>query len=226
MKYESELQYWINCFAKEGGRFNNGHYADRCLRMAEEQDDAFLKGKIVADFGCGPRGSLAWTTAPALRIGIDVLATAYLNCFGPCMLEHGMVYVTSTESIIPLPSSSVDVLFTLNAMDHVNSLSAMASEVLRVLKTDGLFIGSFNLHEPATPCEPQTLTETLLRKELLRHLHVASYRLALMHPKSPYKFMIENRLATTCDPNEKYVLWVKGTKKPVGADAAVGSPRG
>ncbi|NMC49333.1 MAG: class I SAM-dependent methyltransferase [Desulfovibrio sp.] len=164
MKYESELQYWMKCFVKEGRRFDNKHYADRCLQMAQEPDDTFLRDKVVADFGCGPRGSLAWTQAPAIRIGIDVLASTYINCFGQCMLDHNMIYVTSTETIIPIPSASMDVMFTMNAMDHVDDLSNMSAEVLRIMKPGGLFLGSFNLHEPATSCEPQTLTEELIRK--------------------------------------------------------------
>ncbi|MFZ5813186.1 MAG: class I SAM-dependent methyltransferase [Thermodesulfobacteriota bacterium] len=213
MKYESELQYWMKCFVKEGKRFDNNHYADRCLRMAQEPDDTFLRDKIVADFGCGPRGSLAWTHAPEIRIGIDVLASTYINCFGQCMLDHNMIYVTSTETVIPIPSASIDVMFTMNAMDHVDDLSNMSAEVLRVLKPGGMFLGSFNLHEPATSCEPQTLTEELIRKYIVQYLHVSSYRLAVVHPKNAYKFMIEGKLATTCSPSEKYVLWVKGIKK-------------
>ena len=44
------------------------------LAMAEEPTADFLAGKIVAAFGCGPRGSLVWAPNALLRIGIDVLA--------------------------------------------------------------------------------------------------------------------------------------------------------
>ncbi len=30
------------------------------LAIAKREDDEFLSNKIVADFGCDPRGSLAW----------------------------------------------------------------------------------------------------------------------------------------------------------------------
>lgn len=214
MKYQNEFSYWQTAFVGEGHTFLNAHYARRMLHLAGEQDDDFLRGKIVADFGCGPRGSLAWTQCPALRIGIDVLASTYIDAFADVMLRHGMVYVTSTERTIPLPDDFVDIMFTLNAMDHVDDFAQMATEVLRVLKPGGTFIGSFNLHEPTTDCEPQTLTEDIIRQNLLHRLHVTSYRAAIKHPQDPYKFLHENKLAKTLAPDEQYVLWVRGDKRP------------
>lgn len=213
MKYEQELTYWHNRFTQEEEKFDNAHYEHRMLRMAEEANDDFMRGKIVADFGCGPRGSLSWTKAPMLRIGIDILATVYLQSFGQCMLEHDMTYITSTERIIPLQSSLVDIMFTLNALDHVDNFECMTKEILRVLKPGGLFVGSLNLNEPATHCEPQTLTEDIIKKNLLRHINISSYRLAKIHPKSPYKFLYENKLSKKKKKDEPYILWVKGTKQ-------------
>ena len=115
------------------------------LAMAEEPDDNFLKGKIVADFGCGPRSSLFWASSASLKIGIDVLADRYADEFTDNIISHGMIYLKSTEKVIPLPSNFVDVMFTLNAIDHVDSFSNMCSEIIRVLKPGGDFIGSFNL---------------------------------------------------------------------------------
>ena len=54
-----------------------------------------------------------------------------------------MIYLKSTEKIIPLPSDFVDVLFTLNAIDHVNDFPAICSEIIRVIRPGRLFIGSF-----------------------------------------------------------------------------------
>ena len=116
--------------------------------------EEFLRGKIVGDFGCGPRGSLVWAGASALHIGINVLGDRYADLFPAGLISYGMVYVTSTERLIPVPSSFFDVMFTLNAMDHADDFAAMCSEALRVLKPGGDFIGGFHLEEPATTFEP------------------------------------------------------------------------
>src|SRR6185437_14216387 len=111
-----------------------GAYYERLmLGMAEEPNADFLSGKIVADFGCGPCGTLVWAPHALVRIGIDVLADRYADEFPEVIRSHGMIYVKSTEKVIPLPSDSVDVLFTLNAIDHVSDFPAMCSEIIRVI---------------------------------------------------------------------------------------------
>lgn len=215
-KSAAELDYWRDRHAAEGGRFENSHYERLMLGMAGERDAGFLAGKIVADFGCGPRGSLMWADSALLRIGIDVLADRYADEFPDDILSHGMLYVKSTETVIPLPSDSVDVVFTLNAMDHVDDFPAMCREVLRILKPGGEFIGSFNLEEPASPCEPQQLNETVIREYLLGRLEVRSYR-ACDRPAegSPYAPFFGDE-EPSYSPGNEGVLWVRARKPVVG----------
>lgn len=212
-KYHDELRFWRNRFTQEGGKFQNSHYARLMLALTGNDNDEFLKGKVVADFGSGPRGSLAWTKAPARRLGIDVLAPEYLKFFGEDLATHGMDYLPSTEDEIPLPDACVDVLFTINSLDHVSNLEAMSGELLRILKPGGLFAGSFNLFEPVSECEPQTLDELKIRELFFKKIKITSYRVALRHPKSTYKNMFENRLVKNCDPVTPHVLWLTGNKK-------------
>jgi len=136
-KYIEELSYQKGRYIIDNGVFQNAHYERLMLAMAGEPDSSFLKGKIVADFGCGQRGSLVWAKPAILRIGIDVLADRYADEFTKDIISHGMIYLRSTEKVIPLPSDFVDVMFTLNALDHVDSFTNMCSEILRVLKPDG-----------------------------------------------------------------------------------------
>jgi SAM-dependent methyltransferase len=207
-KGSSELAFWKNEYEREGGKFENSWYRKNMLAMASEDDDTFLSNKIVADFGCGPRGSLEWATSAKERIGIDVLADAYVATFD--LSKQSMQYINSSETSIPLPANHVDVLYTVNAIDHVDNFECMCKELLRILKPGGEFIGSFNLHEPATPCEPQTLDEELIREHLLRHLQIKSYRVA---PKGPdgqrYIHFWDNK---PVQDKEEAFLWVRATK--------------
>jgi ubiquinone/menaquinone biosynthesis C-methylase UbiE len=209
-KHEGELQYWKREWQNEGGKFENGWYRRLMLAMAGETSDAFLTGKIVADFGCGPRGTLTWAESANERIGIDVLADVYAKNFD--LSGHSMKYVTSTEQNIPLPSNYIDVLFTLNAMDHVERFDIICKELLRIVKPGGELIASFNLNEPPTPCEPQSLTEQLIREHLIGELVIKSYRVA---PKGP----VSDRYLSFYDPtppppgeNEESILWLRAVK--------------
>jgi SAM-dependent methyltransferase len=211
IKKDHELNFWMNFWQNSGRNFENAKYKKIMLAMADQQDDSFLKGKIVADFGCGPRGTLAWAKSARLRIGIDVLSDKYADSFKESIIKHDMIYVKSTEKVIPIPGDFVDVVFTLNAMDHVDNFRLMCQEINRILKPGGEFMGSFNLEEPATLCEPQCLNEELINQELLKHMQTLSYRIALHGPeRDNYKNFFENNL--NHEGGQRALLWVRARK--------------
>lgn len=211
-KYSSELKWWITRLEIDSGLFKNDHYQKIMLGIANERNDDFLKGRVVADFGCGPRGSLQWVKSAGVKIGIDVLADRYFDLFSDNLFLHNMIYIKSTESMIPLPGNFVDVMFTINAMDHVNDFSRMCDEILRVLKPGGLFLGSFNLEEPPSPCEPQQLTEKKVHKYLLDRMEIISYKLAGKGPSNDgYVHCYEAN--PVYSSGEEGFLWVKAQKK-------------
>ena len=207
-KYDVEMSFWRTRLELDKGDFKNAHYEKLMLAMAEEPTDTFLEGKIVADFGCGPRGSLVWASSALLRIGIDVLADRYADEFTSSITSHGMIYLKSTEKVIPLPSGLVDVVFTLNAIDHVDDFPAMCNEILRVLRPGGLLIASFNLEGPAAPSEPQRLSEKLIREALLNNMEIQSYRITGKGAsESVYAPFFDEALSY--EPGREGVLWVR-----------------
>jgi len=213
-KHSLELRYWKECYKKEGNRLENDFYAKLMLGVANETDDDFLKGKVVGDFGCGPRGSLVWAKKAAMRIGIDVLANRYIKSFPNEFLSHNMIYVTCTEQSIPVPNATIDILYTVNALDHVENLDVMCSELRRILKPGGLFIGSFNLNHKARKAEPQILTEDILKTLLFRDYEIIDWRVSapgnIGKQASLYEPFFSNKLI---DPRggEAY-LWAKVMK--------------
>jgi Methyltransferase domain len=107
-----------------------GYYEGTMLRLAHEPDGEFLRDKIVADFWVrsarkpllGENGSRShWNRRPGRR----------LPQFG--IHDQDMIYVSSSERSIPLPSNHVDLMFTMNAMDHVSRFSTTAAEAVRVI---------------------------------------------------------------------------------------------
>jgi SAM-dependent methyltransferase len=210
-KYAAELAFWQGRYEVDHGRFGNAHFRRIMLAMAGEASDAFLTGKVVGDFGCGPRGSLAWAAACALRVGIDVLVDRYADLFSDSILTHNMLYVKSTERVIPIPTGFFDVLYTLNALDHVDDFPVMCAELLRVLRPGGRLIAGFNLEEPPTTTEPQHLTEALIDRYLLKHVDILSYRRARPGPDvDEYVNLIEGRLDYAT--GEHGYLWVRALK--------------
>jgi ubiquinone/menaquinone biosynthesis C-methylase UbiE len=203
----AELHYWQTRWQEEGEVFENSFYERLMLGMAGEADASFLQDKIVADFGCGPRGSLCWAKNARLRIGIDVLSEKYTS-FN--IASHDMCYVCSTEKHIPLPSDYVDVLFTLNALDHVSDFEKMCCEIFRIIAKGGELIASFNLGEPPTITEPQLLSEERIKQSLLDHLNLTSYRLAPRGPeRDHYRYFFNKSDMPSTKPQ---FLWIRGKK--------------
>jgi SAM-dependent methyltransferase len=209
-KQSSEINFWKYEYSVNNNSFYNKQYRKLMLAIAGEVDESFIKGKIVADFGCGPCGSLVWAESATIRIGIDVLVDQYSHYF-PSILSHGMIYLKSSEETIPLPSEFVDVMFSLNAIDHVNNLPIMCKEIIRVIKPGGLFCCSFNLEEPATIFEPQRLTEQNIKDNLLDFLDIKSYRVTIPGPKDDqYKPFFDGNLKYA--KGQHGILWVKAQK--------------
>jgi ubiquinone/menaquinone biosynthesis C-methylase UbiE len=212
IKYNHELAFWRGRFANDKGTFQNSHFENLFLSMAQENSAEFTKGKVIADFGCGPRGSLVWAKEAAVRIGIDVLADYYIDLFSADIKKHGMLYLKSTENNIPMPSNFVDVMFTLNAIDHVDNFQQMCNEIYRVMKVGAEFIGSFNLEEPASSTEPQKLTEEKIKSNLLNKLTIKSYRTSKRHHgDNPYVYMLDNDFSYT--KGQEGFLWVRAVKE-------------
>lgn len=213
VKHENELDFWQSQFGRSERSDVNNYYKNMVLSIANEDNSLFLTDKIVADFGCGPQGSLTFLDNARERIGIDVLSREYTEEFGQDMITHKMLYVTSTEKFIPVPSRYVDCLITINSLDHVTDLSAMCSEIKRILKPNGLLLGSFNLFEPRTECEPQTLTEELLDINLLKDFDVEQYRLSEIDENDAYRNIRLHKYIESPDGSIPCVLWVKGRRR-------------
>ena len=128
------------------------------------------------------------------------------------IVSHDMIYLKCTENVIPMPSNFVDILFTLNALDHVDNFSYMCLEIMRILKPGGEFIGSFNLEEPATPYEPQQLNEKRIKENLLNDLVIQSYRITQKGPEEDlYAPFFNGNLSYQL--GQEGFLWVRA-KKP------------
>lgn len=213
MKYQAELNYWQSRYIAENNNFENAWYRQLMMAMLSITNESIMDNKIILDFGCGPRGSLAWATTAKLRIGADVLIPTYLKNFGQTMIKHNMLYLTSTEEHIPVPADTIDILFTINSLDHTDNLNTMCSELLRILKPGGIFVGSFNLNEPISICEPQTLNENILENNLFKFLNTKNIKVAYKGKSQTYENFFLNKLIPANDLTTPCILWYLGNKK-------------
>ena len=207
-KYQSELAFWKSWLGQHGLGARTAYYRKFMLDMGGLKDETCFDDAICLDIGSGPMGSLTWLPKAKAAIGLDPLADQYRQ-FG--IDAHDMLYLKARAEEIPLPSSYVDAVFSMNSLDHVDDLPAVCREIRRVLKPGGVFLGSINLHEPATPTEPWTLTTEFLDRLLFQDWTREYYEI---RPKvddggDPYRYFFEDCPPELVDSITACALWCR-----------------
>ena len=105
---------------------------------------ASFEGKTVLDLGCN-RGYLLHSFLQHEEftpIGAD-LVPYYLK---DARRDYGGIieFVQSTPTGVPLPSESVDVVYTIDTVEHLSKPKEIFADMYRVLKPGGLFLVHFN----------------------------------------------------------------------------------
>jgi ubiquinone/menaquinone biosynthesis C-methylase UbiE len=210
LKNFDELQFWREYMRVNGTDPESEYYQKFMMDMGEIKDKKFFENFICLDIGCGPKGSLTWLKNAKAAIGLDPLANKYME-FG--IDKHEMIYLSAPAEKIPLPNHYVDVIFSMNSLDHVDNPITACAEIRRVLKPGGFFIGSLNLDEKPTTTEPNTLTEDFLFIYLFENWEKQFYKVRprINDPKhfGPYKYFYEECPKVLIEVPGPKALWCR-----------------
>lgn len=200
-KKQTELNYWINLvneltqgckdLSEKKEKLMNVCYEITYPRYKKDlylKDDSF-KGKKVLDLGCGPHGGLIGFT-DCDKYGVDHLVDEYKKIGYP-LDKHGIDYYQAKSENLPFPNSYFDVVVSVNALDHVDSLKKTIKEISRVLKMGGEFIGQINFHDKPTATEPIVLTHKILIKVLLKNNLILVKRIFQYHINQEDRYYYE-----------------------------------
>lgn len=163
-KNDSELAFWMNSFATEGRKraaFRKLYIQLYCHYLSVRKTT--FKGKILLDVGCGPHGAVGWFDTQ-LTFGVDPLANRYHLNFD--LSKDNVVYLNTGVEKIPLIDSSVDVVISRNAIDHVDSLPSAINEIYRIIKHGGTLLMAVNYQEEQTITEPVVINDHTLKNLL------------------------------------------------------------
>jgi len=126
------------------------HYEEAANQVISflADDDITMAGRQVADVGCGDGiidlGVLD-KAGPAQLVGFDVVATdtdhllEFARSEGVAEeLPAGLEFRTSEATHLPADDDSFDIVFTWSAFEHIAEPQAVAAEIRRVLRPDGV----------------------------------------------------------------------------------------
>jgi ubiquinone/menaquinone biosynthesis C-methylase UbiE len=130
----------------------NEHYEEAANQVVSflGEDDVKLAGLQVADVGCGDGIidlGVMHKAGPAQLVGFDVMPTsaddllAFARSEGVAdELPPGLEFRTCEPRHLPADDASFDVVITWSAFEHVEDPLAVATEIRRILRPDGLLM--------------------------------------------------------------------------------------
>ena len=105
------------------------------LKYFEFED---FKDKIICEIGCGFSAYIFNLKNAKKRIGIDPLMNYYIEKKLIQIDDPSINLINSmAERIVKLEDESVDIIFALNMLDHVNNPEMVLDECFRILKNNG-----------------------------------------------------------------------------------------
>jgi SAM-dependent methyltransferase len=123
------------------------------------KEDEFV-GKRVLEVGCGPLAPIM-QFRDCERHGLDPLIESYIRGGWP-LYDYGITFVNARAESMPYADSYFDAVISVNALDHVDDFTQVASEIQRVLKVGGRLYFEVEYHEPR-PLEPQRINDDVVR---------------------------------------------------------------
>lgn len=106
-----------------------------------------IKSAKVLDLGCGEGNSIDFFQSISEKIdwhGVDIESSPEVR---KRTRDHDSIKSFDGANL-PYPDNSFDLIYCNQVMEHVRFPDALTNEAFRVLKPDGLFIGSVSYLEP------------------------------------------------------------------------------
>lgn len=144
---ENELRYWIRKFS---GKSQIAHEVEGFRRKAAEVENTLrqyidLRRASVLQIGPAVIGEIHFLNC-ARRYAVDPLAHSFRLRFAD--LLEGVNYIGGTGEAIPLRDKSIDVVISVNLLDHVLGPLSVLREMSRILNNAGYVYLENHLYSP------------------------------------------------------------------------------
>lgn len=147
-----ELQWWINKASGDRDAYTEGLWC----RLGF--DRAGFDGLRVMDVGCGPTVQSRWFHGADI-VALEPLADSYMQNVPWHNLGCAKaVYSVPAEQMVEEERGKIDVVLSINALDHAHDFYDVIKNISAYLKPHGLAFLSFDMHEAGDHLHPMALT--------------------------------------------------------------------
>lgn len=126
------------------------------------------QAKTILDLGAGSRLRTRYFQGAHL-IAVEPLADEYRKLDFSDLDEADEVYAVAAEQFLPECDNRVDLLVSINVLDHCYDFDAIIANVRRYLAKNGQALLSFDSHVETDPLHPLILTPRVCREVFRKH---------------------------------------------------------
>ena len=119
-------------------------YASALIELVKKYKEVNDTSRIL-ELGSGPHG-ISFFYPIGIRVALDPLALFYHCEFTFIQEGTNALIVQGMGERLPFPSKTFDCVVSDNVIDHTSNAREILFEIYRVLKDDGLFLLTVNLH--------------------------------------------------------------------------------
>lgn len=144
-KNDQEISHFVRAYAPRGAAETSYARRIKILPTPATESDS-----IILDIGCGPYDSIS--AIQGKHIFLDDIMDAYVDKLSA---THDGLRVCARTELMPFSDRSIDVVYSINMIDHVDDMPETMAEVHRVLKPGGkVYMQTYYNSHPLLETEP------------------------------------------------------------------------
>ncbi len=129
---------------------NRDSYSETDKNLFDELTTVGVKDKFVVDVGCGggKHASIILQMGAAEVLGVDINETMIAEAKKREKdTKKSLRFEVADGRKLPVADSSVDIIFSNFVIHYFEKTEEVFSEIARVLKPGGMFVGTFNMSD-------------------------------------------------------------------------------